>query len=134
MKKLAMLSVFLLYGVCSSQVSAQCFGPACFPAQPNEVCFPEGCVNVVYEVSAPLGDNNLFVKAYAFIPGTEVETTCAGPDPAACFDRFSTMGWSGPCKDSVNNCPDIYNQAYADLVTNMKRANRAIKFTGFFNQ
>ncbi len=39
---------------------------------------------------------------------------------------YSVLGWAGPCQlDNLSLCPDIYNQAFADLYIAAQRANRA---------
>jgi hypothetical protein len=39
---------------------------------------------------------------------------------------YEVLGWSGPClNENFAQCPDIFNQAFADLRMNALRANRA---------
>jgi hypothetical protein len=42
---------------------------------------------------------------------------------------YEVLGWAGPClNEDRSQCPDIFNQAYADLRNNALRANRAQTF------
>lgn len=105
-----MKSLILASALFSGVASAQCFGPVCMPAQPveptgpAELCLPSGCSPVFYH------QINRFVIAESVLPSTQ----------------YAVIGWSGPCLDAV--CPDIKNQAFADLELNAKRANRAQRF------
>lgn len=117
MKYIALLALIL-----SSYANAQCFGPGgcdyvppsepCFgpggcvdpaPVGPAELCLPEGCQPVTYE------EYQGFTLAFSFL-----------------VNGYPVMGWSGACDQPV--CPDIKNQAFADLLTNAKRANRAQRY------
>jgi hypothetical protein len=105
MKYIALLALLL-----SAHANAQCFGPAgCNPdyappaSGPTLLCLPEGCNVVSYS------EINHFTVAESVLP-----------------NGYPVMGWSGPCLSG--DCPDIRNQAFADLELNAKRANRAQRF------
>ena len=73
------------------------------PVAPGELCLPQGCQSVSY---VWIGD--LVVAESRLANG------------------YAVMGWSGPCLEPTQaDCPDIFNQAFADLELNAKRANRA---------
>lgn len=96
-----MKSLFIALTLCSSVSLAQpCFSPG--PCAP-ELCLPSGCVAVTYTVL------DSFIIASAKIP-----------------NGYPVIGWSGPCFDE--DCPDLANQAFADLELNAKRANRAQRY------
>lgn len=91
-----------------SVVTEPCFGPGgCVPDPdpmgPVFLCLPTGCNVVTYRSV----DN--FVIAVSQLP-----------------NGYPVIGWSGACLDT--DCPDIYNQAFADLELNAKRANRAQRY------
>lgn len=105
MKYLALLALIF-----SAHANAQtCAGPApCDYVSPNvigpaELCLPDGCQPVTYE------EYEGFTLAFSFL-----------------VNGYPVMGWSGACDQPV--CPDIKNQAFADLLTNAKRANRAQRY------
>lgn len=114
--------LFLLAVVFSSMAFAQetsgpnyryepCFGPGgCGavvpdpePTGPVFLCIPAGCNVVTYR------NVDGFVIAVSQLP-----------------NGYPVIGWSGACDMPV--CPDIYNQAFADLELNAKRANRAQRY------
>jgi len=73
------------------------------PVAPGELCVPDSCQSVSY---AWIG--NLVIAVSQLSGG------------------YAVLGWSGPClAGSHDECPDIMNQAFADLTMNAKRANRA---------
>lgn len=128
----------LVLGFYAVTASGQCFGPACGPVSvPSEICFPQGCSTVVYHTvtsRAVINSVRIYLVAEAVVPGTQVSSdgTCVGPAPCV-TEGFPTMGWSGPCNSTdLSTCPDIYNQAYSDMVTNAKRINRAYREAGLF--
>ena len=43
---------------------------------------------------------------------------------------YPTMGWAGPCFFEREVCPDIGNQAHADLRQNALRIHRGLRFEG----
>lgn len=111
MKYLALLALIF-----AAHANAQtCAGPApcgpqfglgggyAEPVGPAELCLPEGCSPVSYET------RDGFTLAFSFLP-----------------NGYPIMGWSGACDQPV--CPDIRNQAFADLELNAKRANRAQRY------
>ena len=80
-----------------------CFGPGgCDPVANSQLCLPEGCNPVNYSRL------NGFALAESILPS-----------------GYPVIGWSGPCFDE---CPDLLNQAFADLELNAKLANRAQRF------
>lgn len=95
----------------SAAASAQvCPGPGpCNPAEPigsSELCLPEGCQPVSYTWFG-----NLVVAESRLSNG------------------YAVMGWSGPCLELTRSqCPDIANQAFADLLNAALRANRAQRY------
>jgi len=73
------------------------------PVAPSELCVPDGCQSVSY-----VWIDNLVIAVSQLSGG------------------YAVLGWSGPClAGSHDECPDILNQAFADLTMNAKRANRA---------
>ena len=72
---------------------------------PGELCLPEGCQPVVYSWLGTM------VVAGSRLP-----------------NGYSVLGWAGPCLDSYQQCPDIFNQAFTDLRLNALRANRAQRY------
>lgn len=90
-------------------VVTPCFGPGgCGVVDPNPtgpvfLCIPAGCNVVTYR------NVDGFVIAVSQLP-----------------NGYPVIGWSGACLDT--DCPDIYNQAFADLELNAKRANRAQRY------
>lgn len=84
----------------SAALAQPCFSPG--PCDP-ELCLPSGCVAVTYTTL------DSFIIASAKLP-----------------NGYPVIGWSGPCLDAA--CPDLANQAFADLELNAKRANRAQRY------
>lgn len=72
---------------------------------PGELCLPEGCQPVSYSWLGTL------VVAESRLP-----------------NGYAVLGWSGPCLELNQQCPDILNQAFADLRMNALRANRAQRY------
>lgn len=76
------------------------------PTGPNELCLPEGCQPVSYTWAG-----NLVVAESRLENG------------------YPVMGWSGPCLALTRGqCPDIKNQAFADLRLAALRAHRAQRY------
>lgn len=76
------------------------------PIGPVELCLPEGCQPIRYSW---LG--NIVIAESQLTNG------------------YSVLGWAGPCLNVDRlQCPDIMNQAAADLRTNALRSNRAQSF------
>lgn len=131
-KKIGIAAFFAL--TASVAASEPCFGPGgCIspgPVGPTEFCLPQGCSPVTYSwIDA--GNGSAFAVARGIVPGTETshEDTCVGPAPCT-GPAYPVMGWAGPCtKSDRSECPDIFNQAYADVYQNALRANRAIRET-----
>jgi hypothetical protein len=78
-----------------------CFSPAC-PVPEYQLCFAT-CAPVQFTTVGA------FTLASSQLP-----------------NGYPVVGWSGPCFDG--NCPDVKNQAFADLELNAKRANRAQRY------
>ena len=104
-----MKSLILASALFSGAVSAQCFGPVCVnPEQPIQ---PVGPSEVCVEVCTPV--------AYSWVGTIAVaETTLP--------NGYQVVGWSGPCIN--DQCPDILNQAHADLRMNTLRITRAQRY------
>lgn len=105
-----LLILALIVFLSSSALAQVCPGPGnCVPTEPTgpaELCLPEGCQPVRY---AWFG--NLVVAESALPNG------------------YAVMGWSGPCLELTRaQCPDIANQAFADLRTAALRAHRAQRY------
>jgi hypothetical protein len=80
--------------------------PIVVPVVPQELCLPKGCSTITY-----------------FWVGAKVVAESRLPN------GYEVLGWSGPCpSDDRSQCPDIFNQAFADLRMNALRANRAQLF------
>lgn len=101
-----MKTCMLLMGLSLSfTASAQCFSPGCgtpLPNGPAELCIREACQPVRYSWLGTMA------VAESTLP-----------------NGYNVLGWAGPCAEASLNCPDILNQAFADLRTNALRANRA---------
>ena len=93
----------------SLSIAQPCFSPSCGPIEPvgaAELCLGAACTPVNYSWT---GDMAI------------ASTTLA--------NGYQVIGWSGPCKSvDRSQCPDIFNQAFADLTMNAKRVSRAINF------
>jgi hypothetical protein len=73
------------------------------PFGPGELCIKDACSPVTY-----------------FWVGAKAVASSWLPN------GYEVLGWAGPClNEDVSKCPDIFNQAFADLRTNALRANRA---------
>lgn len=78
-----------------------------FPVGPTELCLgASGCFPVAYRVDGG------FMLAESVLQ-----------------NGYPVLGWSGPCFGSVDTCPDIGNQAWADLRLNALRIHRALRFS-----
>lgn len=101
------LLILALTLILSSTVLAEvCPGPGlCIPTGPSELCLPEGCSSVFYTL-----DNGFAIVSTKMLNG------------------YPMMGWAGPCLLEYSQCPDLLNQAWADLRQNVLRANRAQRY------
>lgn len=134
--RVLLLSLLVLFSV---SAAGQSFGPAGCPAgQVYDDCnhtsaSPAACVSgcrASTPVSPPATDKptgpvELCIQAecrlvtYYWIGNIVVAESQLA-------NGYAVIGWSGPClAASRGECPDILNQAFADLTTNAKRANRA---------
>ncbi len=76
------------------------------PTGPAELCLPDGCTPVTYSW---FGD-------FALAEG-------------ALVNGYRILGWAGPCDwPDHTKCPDIFNQAFADMRLYGIRANRAQRY------
>lgn len=107
MKKLILaVSLCLFSTIAFSQV---CAGPGpCVPTEPvipTELCIRDVCTPINYNQLDKIVIANSNINGYAII------------------------GWAGPClKETIQQCPDIFNQAVSDLYINATRALRAVEF------
>lgn len=113
--KTMFITAFAVALATSAAAQTPCFGPAVGPGPcedagppgdpigPTEWCLQGQCQPIVYSWS---GDMAI---AASTLP-----------------NGYAVLGWSGPCRHSDRAlCPDIFNQAAADLRMNALRANRA---------
>lgn len=111
MKLLTTALLALLFS--SAAFADPCFGPGgCDPTEPTgpngpaQLCIASVCAPVVYSWTG-----NIAVA----------ESTAPS--------GYQVIGWSGPCGyTDRTQCPDIFNQAFADLRTNALRAHRAQRY------
>lgn len=106
MKKLIFLFLCLIPFITFAQV---CPGPGgCEPTtpfQPPKLCIRDVCTPVTYT------QLDKIVIAQTSING------------------YNIIGWAGPClQETVNECGDIFNQAFTDLYINTIRAIRVSDF------
>jgi hypothetical protein len=106
------------------QVYDDCSGPQFGPGG----CIP-GCRGVpTPDVGGPFGPSELCIKE-ACSPVTYFWVGSKAVAESKLPNGYEVLGWSGPClNDDRSQCPDILNQAFADLRTNALRANRAQTF------
>ena len=111
------------------------FAQACPPGQMWNDCSgpqvgPGGCTpGCRGEVSSgPIGPTQLCIQdtckpvTYSWIGARAVAESWLP-------NGYEVLGWAGPClHEDVAQCPDIFNQAFADLRNNALRANRAQSF------
>jgi hypothetical protein len=123
--------IFFVFVVFSYVSFAQvCVGPSPVcppipgdePVGPTELCLPWGCSPVTYVTV----DTN-FVVAISSLP---TDAACGGGFGPAPSCSYKVMGWAGPCAGVMSTCPDIKNQAFADMQTNLLRINRSFRAAG----
>lgn len=105
------------------QIFNSCDGPQFGPGP----CTP-GCVSIIEPhpvVAEPMGPAELCIAdACQFVRYVWIGNIVVAESQLA--NNYAVIGWSGPClAASRGECPDILNQAFADLTMNAKRANRA---------
>ena len=108
------------------QYYQDCSGTSAGPA----LCVP-GCKAIadspVVE-DGPFGPGELCLKD-ACSPVTYFWVGAKAVAESRLLNGYEVMGWAGPClNEDVAQCPDIFNQAFADLRTNALRSNRAQNF------
>jgi len=106
--RLLLLVVAVLF---SASVFANC----------NQGFGPGGCVP---ESPDPIGPAELCILDCKPVQYTQFGLFALATSTLA--NGYSVLGWAGPCQlDNLSLCPDIYNQAFADLYIAAQRANRA---------
>jgi hypothetical protein len=89
-------------------------------------CVP-GCRGVPI-VGGPFGPGELCIKD-ACSPVTYSWVGAKAVAESRLPNGYEVLGWAGPClNEDRSQCPDIFNQAFADLRTNALRVNRAQTF------
>ena len=112
------------------QIFNSCDGPQFGPGP----CTP-GCVAVGVHpvITDPVGPAELCVTECRSVTYRWIGDLVVAESALA--NGYQVLGWSGPCNSADRGeCPDILNQAFADLTMNAKRANRAQKFLAEMNQ
>ena len=107
-------AALLTMSISSIAIADPCFGPAgCIadptpvvPTGPAQLCIAGVCAPVVYGWKGDIA--------------TAESTAPSG---------YQVIGWAGPCGYSDRSqCPDIFNQAFADLRLNALKAHRAQRY------
>jgi hypothetical protein len=85
------------------------------PALANsEPCFSPSCTEPEYQLCFATCQPVTFTNHGQFLLAT-----------SQLPNGYPVIGWSGPC---FGDCPDLKNQAFADLELNAKRVNRAQRY------
>lgn len=115
-------------------IPALAFAQVCPPGQTWNDCSGSqagpgscvtGCRGIIAEGAGPFGPGELCIQNDCS-PVTYFWIGAKAVAESRLPNGYEVLGWAGPClNDDVTQCPDIFNQAFADLRNNALRVNRA---------